>query len=83
MHVSRRAVQRVLTQHDDERQEGGAAPGPSATAPPAREPVDAYDDAIGGLLKRYPNITVVRTLLLDRSISAVLAKFSPFLWHIT
>jgi len=62
MHHSRRAVQRALEEHAAGRQQGS----PHSEMPRRRAPrgsaLDAYEEAIGGFLQRYPNITVVRLL---------------------
>jgi transposase len=62
MHLSRRAVGRALTEQDSAREQGS----PHADLPRRRRQrgsmIDAYEEAIGGLIKRYPNITIIRLL---------------------
>jgi transposase len=59
---SRQAVSRALTEHDAARAHG--SPHPELPQPRRRRGsvVDSYEEAISGLLKRYPSITVVRLL---------------------
>jgi transposase len=62
MCLSRRAVERALTVQDSARQQGSPHPGLPRRRRPRGSIIDDYEEAIGGFIKRYPNITVVRLL---------------------
>lgn len=59
---SRLAVSRALIEHDNARQQGSPHPDLPQRRQRRRSVVDAYEEAIAGFLKRYPDITVVRLL---------------------
>lgn len=58
--VSRRAVARALAEHAAGREQGPPHPELPRPRRPRGSVVDAYEEALGALLKRYPDITVVR-----------------------
>jgi transposase len=61
MCLSRRAVNRALTEHDNTRQQG--APHPELPKRRRRSSaLDGYEEAISGFIKRYPDITIIRLL---------------------
>jgi transposase len=62
MCLSRRAVSRVLTEHDSTRQQGSPHPELPGRRRRRQSMVDDYEEAIGGFIKRYPDITIVRLL---------------------
>lgn len=62
MHLSRRAVQRVLDEHAAGREQGTPHPDMPRLRSSRGSAVDAYQEAITVFLNRYPNITVVRLL---------------------
>jgi transposase len=62
MCLSRRAVSRALTEHDSARQQGSPHPGLPGRRRRRQSVVDDYEEAIGGFIKRYPDITVIRLL---------------------
>ena len=59
---SRRAVSRALAEHDSARQQGSPHPGLPQRRRRRESVLDDYEEAIGGFIKRYPNITAVRLL---------------------
>ena len=52
----------ALTEHDNARQQGSPHPGLPQQRRPRESILDDYLEAIGGFIKRYPDITVVRLL---------------------
>lgn len=62
MDRSRLAVSRALAEHDSARQQGSAHPGLPRRRSSRASVLDDYEEAIGGFIKRYPDITVVRLL---------------------
>jgi transposase len=62
MHLSRRAVGRALTEQDSAREHGSPHPGLPRRHRQRESMIDAYEEAIGGLIKRYPDITIIRLL---------------------
>jgi transposase len=62
MRLSRRAVSRALTEHDSARKQGSPHPGLPGRRRRRQSVVDDYEEAIGGFIKRYPDITVIRLL---------------------
>jgi transposase len=62
MCLSRRAVCRALTEHDNARQQGSPHPGLPGRRRRRGSVVDDYEEAIAGFLKRYPEITTIRLL---------------------
>jgi len=62
MGLSRRAVGRALTEQVGARQQGSPHPDLPRRRRRRGSVVDDYEEAIGGLIKRYPDITVVRLL---------------------
>src|SRR5271157_3361983 len=62
MGLSRRAVGRALTEQVGARQQGSRHPDLPRRRRRRGSVVDDYEEAIGGLIKRYPDITVVRLL---------------------
>ena len=62
MCLSRRAVSRALSEHDSARQQGSPHPGLPGRRRRRPSVVDDYEEAIGGFIKRYPDITVIRLL---------------------
>ncbi len=62
MRISRRAAQRVLDEQAAGRQQGPPHPDLPRRRTPRGSAVDAYEEQIGGFLRRYPNITSVRLL---------------------
>jgi len=62
MCLSRRAVSRALTEHDSTRQHGSPHPELPKRRRRRGSVIDDYEEAIGGFIKRYPNITVIRLL---------------------
>ena len=59
---SRQAVSRALAEHDSAREQGSPHPGFPRRRRRRGSMVDDYEEAIGGFIKRYPGITVVRLL---------------------
>jgi len=62
MYLSRRAVGRALTEQDSAREQGSPHPDLPRRHRQRGSMIDAYEEAIGGLIKRYPNITIIRLL---------------------
>jgi transposase len=62
MCLSRRAVSRALTQHDSTRQQGALHPELPRRRRRRKSVIDGYEEAIGGFIKRYPDITITRLL---------------------
>jgi transposase len=62
MQRSRRAVSRALAEQDGARQQGSPHPGLPRPRRPRESLVDAYQEAIGEFIKRYPDITITRLL---------------------
>jgi transposase len=62
MCLSRRAVSRALTEHDRTREHGSPHPELPRRRRRRGSVVDGYEEAIGGFIKRYPNITIIRLL---------------------
>ncbi|HWG41836.1 MAG TPA: IS21 family transposase [Gemmataceae bacterium] len=62
MHLSRRAVQRILDEHAAGREQGTPHPDMPRLRSSRGSAVDAHQEAITVFLNRYPNITVVRLL---------------------
>ena len=62
MGLSRRAVGRALTEQVGARQQGSPHPDLPRRRRRRGSVVDDYEEAIGGLIKRYPEITVARLL---------------------
>jgi transposase len=62
MSLSRRAVTRALTEHDGARQQGSPHPDLPDRRRRRASMIDEYEEAIGGFVKRYPDITVIRLL---------------------
>ena len=62
MCLSRRAVSRALTEHDGARQHGSPHPELPKQRQRRGSVIDDYEEAIGGFIKRYPDITVTRLL---------------------
>jgi transposase len=62
MCLSRRAVSRALTEHDGARQQGSPHPELPGRRRRRGSALDDYEEAIGGFIKRYPDITIVRLL---------------------
>jgi transposase len=62
MCLSRRAVSRALTEHDSARKQGSPPPEFRGRRRRRQSVVDDYEEAIGGFIKRYPDITVIRLL---------------------
>ena len=61
-HLSRRAVERALTEQDSARQQGLPHPGLPRRRRRRGSMIDDYEEAIGGFIKRYPDITIIRLL---------------------
>jgi transposase len=62
MCLSRRAVSRALTEQEGARQHGSPHPELPKQRQRRGSVIDDYEEAIGGFLKRYPDITVIRLL---------------------
>ncbi len=62
MCLSRRAVDRALTEQDSGREQGSPHPDLPRRRRQRGSMIDAYEEAIGGLIKRYPNITIIQLL---------------------
>ena len=62
MCLSRRAVDRALTEQDSAREQGSPHPDLPRRHRRRGSMIDNYEEAIGGLIKRYPNITIIRLL---------------------
>ncbi|MGH8312034.1 MAG: IS21 family transposase [Gammaproteobacteria bacterium] len=62
MRLSRRAVQRAVDEQAAQREQAAPHPGLAQRRAPRGSAVDAYEEAIGGFLNRYPNMTAVRLL---------------------
>ena len=62
MCLSRRAVGRALTEQDGAREQGSPHPDLPRRHRRRGSMIDAYEEAIGGLIKRYPDITIIRLL---------------------
>jgi transposase len=62
MCLSRRAVSRALTEHDGAREQGSPHPELPRRRRRRGSVIDDYEEAIGGFIKRYPDITIIRLL---------------------
>jgi transposase len=62
MCLSRRAVNRALTEHDSTRQQGAPHPELPKRRRRRSSVLDGYEEAIDGFIKRYPDITIIRLL---------------------
>jgi transposase len=62
MHLSRRAVGRAFAEQDSAREQGSPHPDLPRRRRQRGSIIDAFEEAIGGLIKRYPNITIIRLL---------------------
>ncbi len=62
MHLSRRAVGRALTEQDSARKQGSPHPGLPRRRRLRGSMIDNYEEAIGGFIRRYPDITIIRLL---------------------
>ena len=62
MCLSRRAVSRALTEHENTREHGAPHPELPRRRRRRQSVLDGYEEAIGEFLKRYPNITTIRLL---------------------
>jgi transposase len=62
MCLSRRAVSRALTEHDNTREHGAPHPELPRRRRRRQSVLDGYEAAIGEFIKRYPNITIIRLL---------------------
>ncbi len=62
MCLSRRAVSRALTEQGSARQDGSPHPELPKRRRPRGSALDDYEEAIGGFIKRYPDITIIRLL---------------------
>ncbi len=62
MCLSRRTVSRALTEQGSARQDGSPHPELPKRRRPRGSALDDYEEAIGGFIKRYPDITIIRLL---------------------
>ena len=62
MHLSRRAIEHALAEQESRRQQGAPHPDLPRQRRRRTSVVDPYEAAIGALIERYPDITIIRLL---------------------